>query len=59
MTDCKHYWVLESPNGPTAKGECKLCHEIREFPNVNDSNKDAGRKLGITWNRISNTRTPE
>lgn len=36
MTDCKHYWILESPNGPMAEGKCKLCGEVKEFPSVSD-----------------------
>ena len=30
---CHHHWVIESPNGPTSTGECKVCGEIREFKN--------------------------
>ena len=28
-----HYWVIESPNGPTSYGECRNCGEVREFKN--------------------------
>ena len=30
---CRHYWVIESASGPTSKGVCKFCGEIREFQN--------------------------
>ena len=30
---CIHFWVIESPNGPTSIGTCKLCTEVREFRN--------------------------
>lgn len=30
---CCHYWVVESPNGPTSRGTCKLCGAVREFEN--------------------------
>ena len=30
---CNHYWLIESPNGPTSKGECKHCGEERVFKN--------------------------
>lgn len=30
---CNHYWVIESPNGPTSAGECRHCGESREFKN--------------------------
>jgi hypothetical protein len=30
---CRHYWIIESPNGPTSMGVCKFCHEGKEFDN--------------------------
>ncbi|MCS7206611.1 MAG: hypothetical protein NZ951_01555 [Dehalococcoidia bacterium] len=30
---CRHKWVLEIPNGPTSRGTCRLCGEVREFRN--------------------------
>ena len=30
---CSHYWLIESPNGPTSTGECQNCGEVREFKN--------------------------
>ena len=30
---CVHFWAIESPNGPTSAGTCKLCGEVREFRN--------------------------
>lgn len=33
MTVCMHYWLIESPNGPTSVGTCKLCGIEREFRN--------------------------
>lgn len=30
---CRHYWVIESPHGPTSRGVCRLCGEEKEFPN--------------------------
>ena len=30
---CNHYWMIESPNGPTSSGECKICGEVRTFKN--------------------------
>lgn len=29
-----HHWVIESANGPTSKGMCKLCNAEKEFHNV-------------------------
>ena len=30
---CRHYWLIESPNGPISIGTCKHCGEEREFRN--------------------------
>ena len=30
---CQHQWVIDSPNGPTSHGKCRLCKEEREFVN--------------------------
>ncbi len=30
---CKHFWVIDPPNGPTSKGTCKLCGDEQEFSN--------------------------
>lgn len=30
---CTHYWVIESPQGPTSRGVCKLCGAVSEFSN--------------------------
>ena len=32
--NCTHYWMLEQPNGPLAKGVCKKCGTEEEFPNA-------------------------
>jgi hypothetical protein len=33
LSECKHHWLIESPNGPTSQGTCKLCGERAEFRN--------------------------
>jgi hypothetical protein len=30
---CRHHWVIASPEGATSIGRCKLCNEVREFRN--------------------------
>ena len=30
-SECSHHWSIESPNGPTSYGTCRLCGENREF----------------------------
>ena len=31
---CSHYWVIETPEGSTSKGVCKLCGAMKEFVNL-------------------------
>jgi len=30
---CLHHWVIDSPDGPTSRGICKLCGAEHEFNN--------------------------
>jgi hypothetical protein len=30
---CRHHWLIESPQGPTSIGMCKLCGARKEFSN--------------------------
>ena len=30
---CAHHWVIDSPNGPTSSGVCKLCGATQDFVN--------------------------
>ena len=30
---CRHYWVIEPPEGAVSQGECRNCREVREFKN--------------------------
>jgi hypothetical protein len=30
---CKHHWLIDSPQGATSAGRCKICGEEREFRN--------------------------
>lgn len=30
---CHHYWIIESPHGPTSKGVCQFCGAVKEFYN--------------------------
>ena len=41
---CVHYWVIDSPDGRTSSGKCKLCGLVREFSNY--------------WDDLSNERNP-
>ena len=31
--ECRHYWIIESANGPTSRGLCKFCGAEKEFLN--------------------------
>ena len=31
--DCRHYWVIDSPKGPTSLGVCRFCGAEKEFQN--------------------------
>ncbi len=31
---CPHHWIIETANGPSSKGVCRLCHEERQFENA-------------------------
>lgn len=37
-----HYWLIDSPDGPTSQGTCRHCGEKREFRNSTG---------GTDWNR--------
>ena len=39
---CAHFWMIETPNGPTSQGVCKMCGKEQEFRN------SVSRS---TWNR--------
>ncbi len=30
---CTHYWIIETPLGPTSMGVCKLCGAVSQFQN--------------------------
>ena len=31
--ECKHHWIIDSPNGPISEGVCELCGVRQEFKN--------------------------
>jgi hypothetical protein len=32
--ECNHHWVIDSAEGPTSRGRCKLCGTERSFSNL-------------------------
>lgn len=33
IADCRHHWVIDTPNGSVSGGRCKRCGVTREFRN--------------------------
>ncbi|MBM3957260.1 MAG: hypothetical protein FJ313_04325 [Gemmatimonadetes bacterium] len=33
VTECAHFWRIESPNGPMSIGVCAKCGAVQEFAN--------------------------
>ena len=31
--ECRHHWIIDTPEGPLSRGTCRLCGEAREFKN--------------------------
>ncbi len=46
--ECKHHWLIESPQGPVSRGICQLCDATREFKNYIDA---------ISWGEESSQST--
>lgn len=42
IEECVHFWLIETPNGPTSQGTCKHCGKAQSFRNSVASS---------TWNR--------
>ena len=39
---CCHYWIIETAQGPISRGDCQICHEVRDFKNsVFDMDRDS------------------
>ena len=41
---CRHHWLIDPANGPTSRGVCKICGEVKMFDNILAdllSNKDS------------------
>jgi hypothetical protein len=51
---CVHYWVIESPHGPTSKGRCRYCGAVAEFFNDLQAFSDSyNSKVTIAVNKNS------
>ena len=48
--NCKHHWVIETPNGaPILKGNCKFCGAKRQWSTAGESDPTTVR-LGLAVN---------
>ena len=54
QVECAHFWLIDSPNGPTSAGVCKICGEAREFRNsIYSSTWSKGMVKGRTgWEAV-------
>ena len=52
-----HYWVIESPQGPTSKGKCQICGYTQEFSNAIDTNIWTNSRRG--WVRPKKSETAQ
>lgn len=34
LSDCQHYWVIDSPRGPESRGVCRKCGAKKAFLNT-------------------------
>ncbi|HEU4759630.1 MAG TPA: hypothetical protein VFT91_06570 [Dehalococcoidia bacterium] len=44
---CRHHWMIESPDGPTSRGRCKVCGAERDFMNSFGDNFWEDRENGV------------
>ena len=48
--ECSHHWVIDSAEGPTSQGRCKLCGTKRSFSNLyEDVREDAQKRKAAAW----------
>ena len=50
MTECKHHWIVDSPNGHVSRGICKNCNLNKDF-----YNSDPDIKKTPSYNNRTNT----
>ena len=57
MPQCNHQWMIDSPNGPQSRGECRLCGAERYFQNYIEGSSWATTSLSDQL-RGDNNRLP-
>lgn len=48
LSNCPHFWLIDTPDGPTSTGRCKYCGEVREMSNVFPTFNPLRRKYDLT-----------
>ena len=33
VSSCRHQWLIDTPDGPSSKGVCRICGENKQFQN--------------------------
>ena len=54
---CSHQWMIDSPNGPQSRGECRLCGAERYFQNYIEGSS-WGYNVTLDQLRGDNNRLP-
>ncbi|MCY4529468.1 MAG: hypothetical protein OXD46_10625 [Chloroflexi bacterium] len=57
MPNCNHQWMIDSPNGPQSRGECRLCGAERYFQNYIEGSS-WGYNVTLDQLRGDNNRLP-
>lgn len=55
---CRHHWVIDSPQGATSLGRCKICGEIKEFRNSAVDTLWEGDPIGNAGRMSGGSRRP-
>ncbi len=50
---CAHHWLIESPDGETSRGVCRICGSSRRFANYNQ------RQITSPGRRTATSRAPK
>ena len=54
VEECVHFWIIDTPSGPTSQGVCKLCGKNQLFRNSVSSsawNKGIAKREG-SWGGV-------
>ena len=38
-TACEHFWKVEPAHGPTSEGRCEVCHTVKTFSNLEQTDR--------------------